>query len=122
MSTAEIANELVNLCRQGRNIDAVNKLYGDDIVSVESASGPGMPSEMKGLEAIRGKNQWWLDNHEVHSGEAIGPFLGDNQFAVQFKYDVTQKKSGQRFQLDEMALYTVAGGKIVQEHFYYKTS
>ena len=119
MSTSEVAKGLVDLCRQGKNMEAIAKYYSDGIVSVESASSPGMPAEMKGLEAIRGKNQWWLDNHEVHSGEANGPFVGEKQFAVEFKYDVTLKASGKRFKMEEMALYTVEGDKIVREHFFY---
>ena len=67
MSVADIANGLVALCREGKNLEAVNKYYADDIVSVESASGPGMPAEMTGIKAVRGKNEWWLANHEVHS-------------------------------------------------------
>jgi len=119
MSVADIANDLVALCREGKNLEAVDKYYADDIVSVESASGPGMPAEMKGIDAIRGKNAWWMENHEVHSGVANGPYVGENQFAVEFKYDVTNKPSGKRMQIDEMALYTVKNGKIVHEHFYY---
>src|ERR1700761_1531342 len=107
MSVAEIANDLVKLCREGKNLEAINKYYADDIVSVESASGPGMPAEMKGIAAIRGKNEWWMANHEVHSGVANGPYVGKDQFAVQFIYDVTNKPSGKRFQIEEMALYTV---------------
>ena len=121
MSTAEIANDLVDLCRQGKNMEAVDKYYSNDVVSLESTSAPGMPAEMKGLDAIRAKNQWWLENHEVHSGEANGPYVGENQFAVEFNYDVTQKGSGKRFQMNEMGLYTVANGKIVHEHFFYNT-
>ena len=119
MSIADIANDLVALCREGKNLEAVNKYYADDIVSVESASGPQMPAETKGIEAIRGKNKWWLENHEVHSAEANGPYVGENQFAVEFKYDVTHKPSEKRIQMEEMALYTVKNGKIVHEHFYY---
>jgi ketosteroid isomerase-like protein len=119
MSTAAIANDLVALCREGKNLEAVEKYYADDIVSVESASGPGMPTEIKGIEAVRGKNQWWLENHTVHSGVANGPYVGEDQFAVEFIYDVTNKPSGKRFQIAEMALYTVKDGKIVHEHFYY---
>ena len=119
MSIADIANDLVKLCREGKNLEAVDKYYADDIVSVESASGPEMPAETKGIEAIRGKNKWWMDNHEIHSGDANGPFVGENQFAVEFKYDVTHKPSGKRFKLAEMGLYTVKNGKIVHEHFYY---
>jgi ketosteroid isomerase-like protein len=119
MSTADIANDLVALCREGKNMEAIKKYYADDIVSVESASGPDMPAEMKGIEAIKGKNQWWFENHEVHSAEANGPYVGENQFAVEFNFDFTHKPSGKRMKMSEMALYTVKNGKIVHEHFYY---
>ena len=122
MSTTEIANGLVDMCRKGKNLEAVEKYYSENIVSVESMSAPGMPAEMKGLPAIKGKNQWWLENHEIHSAQANGPYIGENQFAVEFNYDVTNKPSGKRMQMNEMALYTVEGDKIVHEHFFYKTA
>lgn len=119
MSTTEVANGLVDLCRKGKYMEAVTKYYSDKIVSIESASAPGMPAEMKGIEAVKGKTQWWIDNHEVHSNQVNGPFVGEKQFAVEFKIDTTQKGSGKRMQMDEMGLYTVEGGKIVHEHFFY---
>jgi ketosteroid isomerase-like protein len=119
MSTAEIAKGLVDLCRQGKNMEAIAKYYSDNIVSVESTSGPGMPAEMSGIDAIKGKNQWWFDNHHINSAEANGPYVGDDKFAVEFIYDVTVKASGKHVQMREMALYTVEGGKIVHEHFFY---
>ena len=119
MSTAEVAKGLVELCRQNKNIEAIEKYYSDDIVSVESVGSPTMPAEMKGIQAVKGKNQWWLDNHEVHSAQANGPYIGDNQFAVEFVYEVTQKASGKKFHMNEMALYTLKGDKIVHEHFFY---
>ncbi|MEO7361787.1 MAG: nuclear transport factor 2 family protein, partial [Gemmatimonadaceae bacterium] len=67
-NTAAIANELVALCREGRNGEAVEKFYGSNIVSVESAGGPdGSPAETHGMDAVRGKGQWWVDNNEVHA-------------------------------------------------------
>lgn len=119
MSTAEVAKGLVDLCRQNKNLEAIDKYYSNQIVSVETGSPPGQSAETKGIEAVRGKNKWWLDNHQVHSAEANGPFIGDHQFAVEFKYDVTRKDSGKRFQFEEMALYTEDGGKIVHERFFY---
>ena len=85
---------------------------------------PDMPAHMKGLEAIRGKNEWWFANNEVHSGEVKGPFPHGDRFAVIFNFDVTSKAgpmAGQRFQMEEVGLYTVAGGKIVKEEFFYVT-
>jgi len=122
MSTAEVAKGLVDLCRQRKHMEAINKYYSDGIVSVESSSGPGMPTEMKGIEAIKEKNKWFFDNNELNGEEVNGPFVGENQFAVQYKMDVTQKASGKKVHMEEMALYTVENGKIVREHFYYKTS
>jgi hypothetical protein len=42
-----------------------------------------------------------------------------DQFAVLYEMDFTQKSSGQRMQMSEVALFTVANGKIVQEEFLY---
>src|ERR1035437_2656469 len=122
MSTAEVAKGLVDLCRQRKNMEAINKYYSDGIVSVESTEGPAMPAEMKGIEAIKGKNKWFFDNNELISEEINGPFVGENQFAVEYKMDMTPKASGKKVHMEEMALYTVENGKIVREHFHYKTS
>jgi ketosteroid isomerase-like protein len=121
-NTATIAEELVSFCRAGRNVDAINTLYSPDIVSVESMGNATMPREMKGLDAIRGKNQWWADNNEVHSATVDGPFLGDDKFAVYYNYDVTFKPTGKRNNMEEMALYTVKDGKIAHEQFFYRTT
>ena len=49
-----------------------------------------------------------------------GPFPhGNDRFCVMFDYDVTNKPSGQRFQMEEVGLYTVADGKISKEEFFY---
>ncbi len=118
-ATAAVAQELVALCRAGRNLEAIDKLYSPKIVSVESMSSAEQPAEKTGIDAIRAKNQWWVDNHDVHDARTNGPFVGENQFAVQYDYDVTVKATGARMQMTEMALYTVEDGKIVHEHFYY---
>jgi ketosteroid isomerase-like protein len=118
-STAAVAQELVNLCRAGRNLEAISKLYSPKIVSIESVGSEEMPAEMTGIDAIRQKNEWWFENNEVHKAEANGPFVGENQFAVQYTFDVTFKPTGQRTEMSEMALYTVKDGKIVREQFFY---
>ena len=122
-STAAIAEELVALCKAGRNLDAINSLYAQDIVSVESMGNEQMPQTTKGLDAIRKKNEWWRDNNEVHSARVDGPFIGeDDKFTVYYNFDVTSKPRNQRATMEEMALYTVKDGKIVREQFFYKTS
>jgi ketosteroid isomerase-like protein len=118
MSTMDIANKLVELCRQGNNQDA-KSMYAADAVSVEAFAPPGMERESKGLAAIQAKGEWWRANHEIHSANVTGPWPNGDRFVVGFQYEVTNKPSGQRMKMDEVGLYTIANGKIVREEFFY---
>ena len=73
----------------------------------------------KGIEAIKGKNIWWGENHEMHGGKVDGPFSNGNQFIVHFKYVVTPKHTGNRMTMDKMDLFTVENAKIIKEEFFY---
>ena len=44
---------------------------------------------------------------------------GEDRFALIFDMDVTNRETGQRMQMREVGLYTVADGKIVREEFFY---
>lgn len=120
MGAQEIGQKLVEYCSEGRNMDAINELYADGVVSVEAADPPQGEREASGIDAIRGKNQWFGENHEVHSASVQGPFPhGDDRFCVLFNYDVTNKPSGQRFKMEEVGLFTITDGKISREEFFY---
>lgn len=121
MTTLEIGKRLVDLCQEGKGVEAVDALYDEKIVSIEAEGNDAIPARMEGINAIRGKNEWWYGSHEVHESMAAGPFCGhrDDQFAVCFEMDVTLKETGVRSKLVEVALYTVKNGKIVQEEFLY---
>jgi len=56
MNTLDIANQLVELCKQGKN-DEAKSLYALDAVSVEAFAPPGMQQETKGLDAIKAKGE-----------------------------------------------------------------
>ena len=119
MNTLDIAKQLVDLCRQGKNVEALNTLFADELVSVEAGAAPGMEREARGLAAVKAKGEWWVANHEIHSASVTGPWPHDDRFIVGFQYDITNKPSGQRMKLDEVGLYTVRNGKIVREEFFY---
>ena len=91
MDTKQVGEKLVSLCSQGKNMDAINSLYSKDIVSVEAHGTPEMPAEMRGIDKIRGKNQWWNKNHEVHSAKVEGPFPHKDRFAVKFHFEVSRR-------------------------------
>jgi ketosteroid isomerase-like protein len=122
-STLEVGKQLVDLCRQGKHMEAITSLYGPKIVSVEAQSGPNMPQRIEGIAAVKEKADWWEKNHTVHGGTVEGPWPHGDRFIVRFSYDVTPKAgphAGKRFKMDEAALYTVKDGKVVQVEFFYQ--
>ena len=121
MNVQEIGQKLVELCRAGKNLDALS-LYAPDAVSVEAMGSETMPAVMKGVDAIRGKGEWWFANNEIHRSDARGPYPNGERFAVVFDFEFTAKEgptAGRRVKMEEVALYTVENGKIVREEFFY---
>jgi hypothetical protein len=119
MTTKEVADSLVKFCSEGKFHEAIDALYSDDIVSMEAGAPPGGSREAKGIEAVREKGKWWMENHDVHSSTVEGPLVAGAHFAVTFKLDVTFKPKAQRFTMEEVAVYKVTDGKVVYEEFFY---
>ena len=117
MNTEEVANKLVELCRKGEFRQAMESLYAKDIVSVEAQEMENMPAEMRGIDQVRGKTDWWEKNMEVHSAKIGGPFVARDTFVVQFDIDATNKSSKERMQMSEVGIYTVKDGKVAREEF-----
>jgi ketosteroid isomerase-like protein len=117
MNTEEVATKLVDYCRKGEWMRAIDDLYAKDIVSVEAQAMENMPAEMRGIDQVRGKTEWWEKNMEVHSAKVGGPFVAGDKFVVQFDVDVTDKASKKRMQMSEVGIYTVKDGKVAREEF-----
>ena len=117
----QIGEQLVTYCRAGDTATGLDTLYAADAVSVEAAANPETGSAVtEGLDGIRGKHAWWDENFEVHSASVDGPFPhGDDRFGVIFELDATEKATGKRNAMKELAIYHVADGKIVREEFFY---
>lgn len=119
MNLNEIADELVAGCRQNRARDNLDKLYASDAVSVEAVD-MGQGREVRGIEAIKAKHDWWESTMEVEEAQVSDPMPhGDDRFAVIFRMRAGEKGSGKMMDMEEVALYSVAGGKIVREEFFY---
>lgn len=117
MSTQKVANRLVELMRNGDGMTAITELYADNIVSREM---PGFPSEVtSGKEAVTQKSIEWLNNvQEFHKSEISEPQIAGNHFSCTMDFDVTFKDRG-RQKMNEICVYEVNEGKIVNEQFFY---
>lgn len=111
-----VGSRLVALCREGNNEAAIRELYADDIVSWEVQE---PMRETRGKENVLGKLFWWNGAHEIHAATTEGPFANGDEFAVRFHYDITQRETGKRFTMEEIGVYRVRDGRIVEERFFY---
>ena len=116
MTTTEVANRLVSLCREGKNRQAIEELYAPDIVSLEPV---GEPREAKGKEAIVGKNDYFEKTMEVHDAHISDPVVSDDYFSISYWMDATDKQRDMRHEMSEIAVYQVKDGKVVHEQFFY---
>lgn len=121
MTTAEIANRLVELNRAGKHMEIYEELYSPELVSIENW---GDREEFKGFEAIKAKGeQWYGMLEEMHELKVSEPLVADNSFAVTFYMDATFNEKGGpmmtgRMQFTELAVYRVNDeGKIYHEEF-----
>ncbi|SNY95052.1 SnoaL-like domain-containing protein [Flagellimonas pacifica] len=119
MTTQEVADKLVSLCREGKHQEAYG-LYADNALSIEMA---GVPNEKtQGIDNIlKGFEQWASSIEEMHGGSVGDPVVADNHFVVPMTSDVTFKGMG-RCKMEELCVYQVENGKITQAQFFYDPS
>src|SRR5215471_422413 len=96
--TKHVGERLVELCRAGKNFDAIDELYDEKVISVEAQAPPDMPLTAKGIDAVREKNKWWFDNNTVHAATAEIPLVNGDRFAVRYAYEFTPKAGGSKGQ------------------------
>jgi len=120
MTVQEIANRLVDLCRQGNYIAAQQELFSEDATNHEPENSPSPgPKHIKGRDAIIAKGKQFQDMvEEVHGGSVSDPIVAGNHFAVSLILDATYKGMG-RQDMKEICVYEVKDGKIVREEFFY---
>jgi len=117
MTVQEIANKLVQYCREGKFEQCYKELYSPDIISAEPPS-TGFP-EAKGFDALAEKGKKWNENiAEFHGSEVGDPIVADSHFSMTMSFDATFKDSG-RSNTSQICVYKVADGKIVEERFFY---
>jgi ketosteroid isomerase-like protein len=118
MTTQEIANRLVELCRKGDFEKAQKDLFSEDAVSIEPYATPAFEKETKGKEAIKEKGEKWNAMvKEVNELTVSDPLIATNSFCCTMKMDVTMKEGGP-MDMTELCVYEVKDGEIVSEQFF----
>ncbi|WP_246197834.1 SnoaL-like domain-containing protein [Chitinophaga agrisoli] len=118
MTTQQIADRLVELCRKGDFETAQKELYAEDVVSIEPEATPQFEKETKGLQAILEKGEKFQSMvEEMHGGSVTDPVVADNSFAMVLMMDVTMKEMG-RMKMSELCVYKVKDGKVISEEFF----
>jgi len=118
MTTVEIANRLVELCKSGDFEAAQKELFADDAVSIEPHASPAFEKETHGLDAILEKGKKWGGMvQEMHDMKVSDPLAAENSFALTMTMSVTMK-DGNRMDMTELCIYHVKDGKIVSEQFF----
>jgi hypothetical protein len=107
--TQAVAEEFCAMLEQGQHFEAMQRFYADDVRHVEAMS-------MEGPTVTEGKAA------EVHGGGIGKPYPNGDQFIVEMWMDCTFKDgpmAGQRYDMREMALYTLKDGKVSEARFFY---
>jgi len=117
MTTNEVAERLVALCRQGSFETAHKELFATDAISIEPYATPTFAQETKGLNALLEKgHKFTALIEQVHSISISDPLVAGGSFACAMQLDVTIKGHG-RMKLDELCIYEVKNDKIISEQF-----
>ena len=118
MTTKEIADRLVVMCRNGKVEEAKEELFSPDIVSVEPGEGL-LPKESRGMEAIRRKAALFVSMVDDFYGDVISePLVAGDYFSLSWVSDLKMKGEPRKTNI-ELCVYKTSSGKIVSEQFFY---
>ncbi len=118
MTTKDIANRLVYMCRNGKVEEAKEELFTPGIISLEPHEGL-LPKEIKGMEAIRKKAELFISMVENFYGNIISePVVAGDYFSIAWETDI-QMKGESRKTTSELCVYKTSAGKIISEQFFY---
>ncbi len=120
MTAQEVANRLIQLCREGKDVDAINELYDDNIVSLEPEGTPRSGKTVGKKAILESTYRWYSSVEQLHSGRISDPIVSGNFFACTMNFDITFKGQG-RNRMDELCVYEVKDGRIVTTQFFYNT-
>jgi len=116
----ELGQAFVKAMRDREGLSSVDEIYAEDAESVEAVVPPNRYVRIAGgRDAIKAKREDWLKSYEILNMNADGPYVHPpNRFGVRFEAEVSEKATGMKKTLREIAIYSVEDGKIVREEFF----
>ena len=113
MSTAIVAARLIELCKEGKFLEAQHELYDADIISIDPDG-----SKTVGASNMHAKEEQFLARVEKFRNISYSPALiAGSYFSVILKLEIEFKKVG-KMDFEEVCVYQVRNGKIVFEQFF----
>lgn len=116
MSIKPQVDHLVSLVEQGRMLEAIETYYGADVAMQENLDAPTV-----GLAANIERERTFFDSLLVVRFRAASVLVEGDRAAINWIFDYTTA-DGQRYRMDQIALQTWRGGKIVYERYIYDTA
>lgn len=117
MTTLEVANRLIELCRNGQVLESQQELFADNVTSHEPAH-TNQPAAI-GKDAVLAKGKHFASLIEKrHSGSFEDPIVAGAYFSFVCKLDAELKGMG-RVVWDEICVFGVKDGKVISEQFFY---
>jgi hypothetical protein len=113
MSTSAVAGRLIELCKEGKFLEAQHELYDKDIVSIDPDG-----SKTVGASNMNAKEVEFLSKvDKFRSISWSDPLIAGSYFTVILELEIEFKKIGYK-RIEEVCVYQVRNGKIVFEQFF----
>lgn len=117
MTTQEIAQQLVKLCREAKYEEAYQQLFAPNAVACEPEGLPNNRTE--GLDNLLAKTaQFRARTEEIFGMDISDPMVAGDHFVVRMAMD-SKMKDQPKMKLEELCMYEVKDGKIVKEQFFF---
>ena len=118
MTTQQIADRLVELCRKGDFETAQKELYDENVISIEPVETESFEKETRGLAAIITKGKKFYNMIEtVYAITVSDPIVASQAIAFVLSMDLKMKEKD-RINMAELCVYETRDGKVISEQFF----
>lgn len=117
----DVARDFTAMLRAGQFEAAGDRFWSPDVISIEPGDlTGGIRPGGRGIEAARVRCAARFGPTRIDEIGIDGPFITGNQFALFLDLMIVDPASGARRPFTEIALYTVRGGQIAEERYFYE--